>query len=95
VVVKFWLHITPDEQLARFIKRGTRAHKRWKLTDEDWRNRRDWYNYERAAHDMVQHTSTRRAPWNLVPANNKNYTRVTVLRTVCDRLESKLESLGR
>ena len=93
VLVKFWLHITPDEQLARFIKRGKRAHKRWKLTDEDWRNRRDWYKYEQAAHDMVQHTSTRLAPWHLVPANNKNYARVTVVRTVCDQLEAKLESL--
>ena len=93
VVAKFWLHITAEEQLARFIKRGTRAHKRWKLTDEDWRNRSDWYTYEKAAHDMVQHTSTRRAPWNLVPANNKNYSRVMVLRTVCDQLETKLESM--
>jgi polyphosphate:AMP phosphotransferase len=93
VVVKFWLHIDEDEQLARFVKRGTRQHKRWKLTDEDWRNRKDWYEYEKAAHDIVQYTSTRRAPWNLVPANNKNYARVAVLKTVCDQLEAKLESL--
>ncbi len=65
-------------------------HKRWKLTGEDWRNRKDWFEYEQAAHDMVQHTSTHRAPWVLVPANNKHHARITVLEEICRRIEAKL-----
>jgi polyphosphate:AMP phosphotransferase len=88
VVVKFWLHITSDEQLDRFRRRESIPWKRWKLTEEDWRNREKWDRYEQAVNDMIARTSTRLAPWTLVEANNKPYARVKVLKTVCDRLQA-------
>ena len=91
VVAKFWLHITPEEQLARFQNRETIDYKKWKLTDEDWRNREQWPLYEQAINDMVEKTSTQSAPWTLVEANNKQHARVKVLRTVCDALEEGLK----
>jgi len=90
VLVKFWLHITPDEQLRRFQEREQTAYKAWKLTDEDWRNRERWADYERAVNDLVERTSTRQAPWTLIAANDKRYTRIEVLRTLCERLEAAL-----
>ena len=87
VLCKFWLHITPDEQLRRFKEREQTAYKRWKLTDEDWRNREKWSQYEEAVNDMVERTSTAYAPWTLVEANDKRFARIKVLRTLCDRLE--------
>ena len=90
IMVKFWLHITFDEQLRRFERRQEIAFKRWKLTDEDWRNREKWPEYERAAHQMIGQTSTSLAPWHLVPANSKRYARLAVLDTVCDALEEAL-----
>lgn len=90
VLVKFWLHITPEEQLRRFKEREQIPYKAWKLTDEDWRNRNRWANYELAVNDMVEHTSTRQEPWTLVPANDKRYARIEVLRTLCERLEAAL-----
>jgi polyphosphate:AMP phosphotransferase len=90
VLVKYWLHITSEEQLARFTAREESAHKRWKLTDEDWRNREKWYDYERAVNDMVQHTSTLQAPWTLVEGNDKRFARIRVMRTLCERLETAL-----
>ena len=90
VLVKFWLHITPEEQLRRFKDREATAHKSWKLTEEDWRNREKWPRYEQAVNDMVERTSTGAAPWTLVEANDKSYARLKVLRTVCNRLEAGL-----
>jgi polyphosphate:AMP phosphotransferase len=90
ILVKFWLHISPDAQRARFEDRKRKPYKQWKLTSEDWRNRAKWYDYENAAHDMVKYTSTRVSPWELVPANSKNYARVRVLKTFGDYLESAL-----
>jgi len=90
VLCKFWLHITSEEQLARFNSRGEIEYKKWKLTDEDWRNREKWPVYEAAVNDMVEKTSTGVAPWTLVEANSKNYARVKVLTTVCDALEAAL-----
>lgn len=90
VLVKFWMHITPEEQLARFREREEIPWKRWKLTDEDWRNRERWPLYEQAVNDMVTRTSTSAAPWTLVEGNDKRYGRVKVLTTLCDRLESAL-----
>jgi polyphosphate:AMP phosphotransferase len=87
VLVKFWLHITPDEQLRRFKERQKIEWKRWKITDEDWRNRKQWPAYELAVNDMIERTSTRLAPWTLVEANDKAFARIKVLKTVCDRLE--------
>ncbi len=91
VVVKFWLHITPEEQEARFKARLEVPYKRWKLTPEDWRNRNRWQDYEIAVHDMVERTSTRYAPWTLVEGNDKRFARVKVLQTVCNALENALE----
>jgi polyphosphate:AMP phosphotransferase len=87
VVVKFWLHITKDEQLARFEARKDTPYKRYKLTDEDYRNREKWDLYEHAVNDMLERTSTRTAPWTLVEGNDKRYARVKVIKTVCERLE--------
>lgn len=90
VMCKFWLHITSEEQLSRFKVRETIDYKKWKLTDEDWRNREQWDAYESAVNDMVERTSTKSAPWTLVEANSKNLARVKVIRTVCDALELAL-----
>ena len=87
VLVKFWLHITRDEQLRRFKERQRSTFKSWKITDEDWRNRKKWDAYEHAVNDMVERTSTRRAPWTVVEANDKYYARIKVLQTVCERLK--------
>jgi polyphosphate:AMP phosphotransferase len=86
VLVKFWLQITADEQLRRFKSRETDVYRQWKLTDEDWRNRAKWGDYERAVNDMVERTSTQRAPWTLVEGNDKNFARLKVLETVCDSM---------
>ncbi|CAA7627127.1 polyphosphate:AMP phosphotransferase [Magnetospirillum sp. SS-4] len=90
VMCKFWLHITSEEQLARFTARGEIEYKKWKLTDEDWRNREKWDLYEQAVNDMVERTSTRNAPWTLIEANSKSFARVKVMRTVADALETAL-----
>ncbi len=90
VLLKYWIHISKDEQLARFKLREKTPHKRWKLTDEDWRNRDKWNDYEQAVDDMVQYTSTSAAPWTLVEGNDKRFARVKVVETYCDRLASAL-----
>jgi len=90
VLLKFWLHITPDEQLRRFKEREQIGYKAWKLTEEDWRNRERWGEYELAVNDMVERTSTRQAPWTLVEANDKRHARIQVLRVLCERLEAAL-----
>ena len=87
LLVKFWLHISRDEQLRRFKERQRSTFKSWKITEEDWRNRKKWDAYEQAVNEMVERTSTRRAPWTLVEANDKYYARIKVLQTVCDRLQ--------
>ncbi len=91
VLCKFWLHITSDEQLRRFQERETISFKRWKITDEDWRNREKWDTYEVAVNDMVERTSTMRAPWTLVEGNDKPYARIKVLKTICDALNAGIE----
>ena len=90
VLLKFWVHITKDEQALRFKAREETPYKRWKLTEEDWRNRGKWDEYERAVNDMVEHTSTSAAPWVLVEGNDKRYARIKVLRTLCRNLEDRL-----
>ena len=85
-LVKLFLHITPEEQLRRFRARLTDPLKRWKLSYEDFRNRGHWNDYEEAIEDMVEKTSTRRAPWHLIPANNKPFGRLAALRVIADRL---------
>jgi polyphosphate:AMP phosphotransferase len=90
VLVKYWLAISKDEQHRRFKQREKVPFKRFKITPEDWRNRRKWDEYEQAVCDMVDRTSTRVAPWTLVEANNKYYARIKVLRTLCEALEKAL-----
>ena len=91
IVVKFWLQISQAEQLKRFKEREQVAFKRFKITQEDWRNREKWHDYQQAICDMVERTSTGEAPWTLVEANDKNYARVKILRTLCERLEAALQ----
>ena len=88
VVIKYWVHITEDEQLRRFKEREKAHYKRWKLTDEDWRNRGKWPDYERAVNEMVERTSTRLAPWTLVEGNNKYFARLKVLQTAVASLKA-------
>jgi polyphosphate kinase 2 (PPK2 family) len=90
VLVKYWIHITPDEQLARFKRREKTPYKRWKITDEDWRNRDKWDEYEQAVNDMVQFTSTSVAPWTLVEGNDKPFARLKVVETYRSRLAAAL-----
>ena len=92
IVLKFWLQISQEEQLRRFKEREEIGFKRFKITQEDWRNREKWDAYQQAICDMVERTSTGEVPWTLVEANNKNYARIKILRTLCGRLE---EALGR
>lgn len=87
IVVKFWLSITADEQLKRFKERESHPFKQYKLTDEDWRNRRRWKAYEAATADMLVHTDTPAAPWQLVSANDKRHARIEVLKHLVKRIE--------
>ncbi len=90
VVVKYWLHISPEEQLRRFEHRKSVSYKKHKITDEDWRNRERWDDYEVAVNEMIEKTSTKHAPWTLISANDKKYARIQAIKTLCDRLEEKL-----
>jgi len=90
VLVKFWLAISPEEQLRRFQEREATGYKRYKLTGEDLRNREKWPAYEAAACEMFANTSTETAPWTLVEAEDKHYARVKVLKTLVDRVKSAL-----
>ncbi|MBI2945847.1 MAG: polyphosphate:AMP phosphotransferase [Candidatus Wallbacteria bacterium] len=90
VVVKFWLQISKEEQLRRFEERKKIAYKRFKITDEDWRNRKKWDAYEAAVNEMIERCSTDIAPWTLVEANDKLFARIRCLRTLCDALEAKV-----
>ena len=91
IVVKFWLQISEEEQLKRFKEREKIEFKRFKITQEDWRNREKWDDYQVAICDMVERTSTANARWTLVEANDKNYARIKILRTLCERLEAELD----
>ena len=91
VLVKYWIHITQDEQLRRFKEREKEKYKQWKLTDEDWRNRAKWPDYERAVNEMVERTSTRGAPWTVVEGNDKYFARLKVLKTLCNSLADAIE----
>ena len=91
VVVKFWIHISQEEQLQRFQGRQETPYKAWKLTDEDWRNRQKWDLYEEAVNDMLLKTSTLTAPWTIVEGNCKWYARVKCLRTLVNELTEELD----
>ena len=90
VLLKFWLHIGKDEQLTRFQEREQSPYKHWKLTEEDWRNREQWDAYELFGHDVIQYTSTQKAPWILVEGNDKLHARLRVLKTVIDHLKERV-----
>lgn len=89
-IVKFWIHISPEEQLKRFKERELKPYKVWKLTDEDWRNRDKWPQYVEAAEEMLLRTSTRHAPWTIVEGNYKWYARIKALRTLVARMEKEI-----
>ena len=91
VVIKFWMHIDKDEQERRFRERQENPEKQWKITDEDWRNREKWDQYEDAVNEMLLRTSTDYAPWVVVEGNSKYYARVKVLETVVKAIESKIK----
>ena len=91
VVAKFWLAISKDEQLRRFKEREEIGFKRFKITEEDWRNREKWDEYTGAVCDMVDRTSTEIAPWTLVEANDKRFARIKILKTLCSQIESAMQ----
>jgi len=91
IIVKFWVHISREEQLARFEQRKQIGYKSWKLTDEDWRNREKWPLYEEAVEDMILKTSTATAPWTVVEGNDKHWARVRALTTVVETLSEELD----
>jgi polyphosphate kinase 2 (PPK2 family) len=95
VLVKFWLAIDQDTQLKRFEERASIPFKRYKITEDDWRNREKWPQYVDAVGDMVDRTSTELAPWTLVEANDKRYARIKVLRTLNAALEAAFARDGK
>ncbi|UCF63614.1 MAG: phosphate--AMP phosphotransferase [bacterium] len=90
ILIKFWLHIDKDEQLRRFKEREKIPYKNWKITEEDWRNREKWDQYEAAIDEMLQRTSTLYAPWTIVESNCKWYARIKTLSTVINTIEHRL-----
>ncbi len=93
IVIKFWMHIDKDEQERRFKERQENPEKQWKITDEDWRNREKWDQYEDAVNEMLLRTSTDYAPWVVVEGNDKYYARVKVLRTVVEAIEKRIKEM--
>ncbi|GAB2891427.1 polyphosphate:AMP phosphotransferase [Uliginosibacterium flavum] len=90
IVLKFWLQIDKAEQMRRFKEREAIEHKRFKITPDDWRNRKKWNAYQQAAVDLIDRTSTGKAPWIVVEANDKNFARVKILKAICGALEKAL-----
>ena len=91
VIVKFWVQIDKDTQLARFTDRRNTPEKQWKITDEDWRNREKWDLYEDAVNEMLQKTNTSYAPWVILESNDKKYARIKALKVVIEAIESVLD----
>lgn len=94
IVVKLWLHISPDEQLKRFEARAADPLKSWKLTDEDWRNREKHPDYEAAVEEVLERTDRPHARWRIVPAESKRYARVAVMRAVIEEIEAGMRRWG-
>jgi polyphosphate kinase 2 (PPK2 family) len=94
MLLKFWMHVSPDEQLRRFEDRADDPLRRWKLTDEDWRNREKRPDYEAAVEDMLEKTDRPRARWKVIPGDDKQYARVAVVEQVCHAIETKLAKRG-
>ena len=91
VVLKFWIQIDQDTQLARFNDRQNTPEKQWKLTEEDWRNREKWPQYEEAVDEMLQKTSTENAPWYIIESNDKKYARIKTIKIIIQALEKACE----
>ena len=90
LIIKYWLHITKEEQERRFKEREQISYKKYKITEEDYRNRKMWNAYEAAVDDMVTRTSTEFSLWSILEANDKRYARIKVLKTFCEALEKRL-----
>jgi len=91
IVLKFWVHISEDEQFKRFQERENTPYKSWKITPEDWRNRNRWPDYELAVHDMIQYTGTNEAPWILVEGNDKKFARIKILKEINSQIRAVLK----
>ncbi len=94
ILVKFWMHVSPEEQLRRFESRSADRYRAWKLTDEDWRNREKRPAYEAAVEEMLARTDHPGGRWTIVPADDKRHARVAVVRTVCEAVEAALAARG-
>ena len=94
IIVKFWLHLSSDEQLRRFEAREKNPLKAWKLTDEDWRNREKHAEYAQAVEDMIARTDQPHAPWDLIEGESKRFARVKVVETVIARIEDGMRERG-
>ena len=90
IVIKFWMHIDKDEQLARFTLRQNTPEKQYKITEEDWRNREKWDLYEEAVDDMIRYTSTEFAPWHIIESNDKCYARIKTLEIIINNIEAAI-----
>jgi len=93
IVLKFFLHITKSEQLRRFERRAADPYKHWKISEEDWRNRRKWNEHLEAAEEMFARTNSRIAPWNLIEGNYKWFARIKVMKLLVKRLEQEFGDL--
>jgi polyphosphate kinase 2 (PPK2 family) len=94
ILVKFWMHVSTEEQLRRFQSRAADPLRSWKLTDEDWRNREKRPQYEAAVEEMLKRTDHPKAPWHVIASDDKRYARVAVVETVCDVVEGELLARG-
>jgi AMP-polyphosphate phosphotransferase len=94
ILLKFWMHISDEEQLRRFKRRETEPLKTWKLTDEDWRNREKRTAYEQAIEDMLERTDHPLAPWLLIEGDSKRYARVRVVETAIAEIERGMRERG-
>ncbi|MDE6712965.1 MAG: phosphate--AMP phosphotransferase, partial [Lachnospiraceae bacterium] len=90
IVIKFWVQIDKDVQLQRFTDRQNTPGKKWKITEEDWRNREKWDQYETAIDEMLQKTNTAYAPWVILESNDKKYARIKALKTVIEAIEKRI-----
>lgn len=94
LLIKFWMHISSKEQLKRFEERAATPLKRWKLTDDDWKNRGLREQYAQAIEAMFEHTDTKHAPWHIIAAESKHYSRVKVVETVNERIDKAMRAHG-
>jgi polyphosphate kinase 2 (PPK2 family) len=94
IIVKFWMHVSPEEQLRRFESRAEHPLKSWKLTEEDWRNREKRAAYEEAVEQMLVQTDRHEAPWFVIAAESKRYARVAVVEIAIERIEAAMRTRG-